>query len=325
MSTFNAAVRLGQARIKARPEHFCVHEVLDRAFSGEGEHAYFLVEKTSLNTTDVVAMLAADFQVPPQTVGYAGRKDKHAVTRQWFSVPTPQENWLPQDARVKVLCRGRSEKKLRRGDHSANRFELTLTQVRDCDAAMAQALSGCFPNYFGPQRLSAENVRQAQDWLRSGGWGRDARDQPRGARRRAQKQNQGRRGWHLSVLRSLLFNAVLEQRVAAGNYASLIDGDIAIQAMPSGPLWGRGRSQVSGLAAQIESRALSVYADICEALEYAGVSMQRRALAVQPQQLQMVQTAADEWVLQFTLPPGVYATALLANHFTLHDASAYHE
>jgi tRNA pseudouridine13 synthase len=113
--------------------------------------------------------------------------------------------------------------------------------------------------------------------------------------------------------------------VAAGNYATLIDGDVAIHELPSGPLWGRGRSQVSGLAAEIETSALAPFAHTCEALEYAGVSMDRRVLAAQAKGLEVSQAADDVWVLKFTLPPGVYATTLLANHFNVHDASARHE
>jgi len=324
MSISNKQAPLPQAQIKMIPEHFRVHEVLELPFSGKGEHAYFYIEKTALNTTDVVAMLAEHFQLDPQTIGYAGRKDKHAVTRQWFSVPTPADQWQPEDARVKVLLSRRREKKLRLGDHSANIFELTLTQVRLYCGYSLDTLSDCFPNYFGAQRLSASNIAQAQDWLQAGGWGRESRNQRRGARRRQQKHQSSRRGWHLSVLRSLLFNAVLDKRVAADNYAILLDGDLAEKGMPTGPLWGRGRSQVSGVAADIETSALVSFAQTCEALEYAGVTMDRRVLAVQPQEVNVCQAAEDEWLVKFTLPPGVYATTLLANHFNVIDASAYH-
>jgi tRNA pseudouridine13 synthase len=325
MSISNKQAPLPQAQIKLIPEHFRVDEVLQLPFSGQGEHACFYIEKTALNTTDIVAMLAQHFQVAPQTIGYAGRKDKHAVTRQWFSVPTPADQWQPEDTRVKVLMSRRREKKLRLGDHSANSFELTLTQIRHSCASSLDRLSDCFPNYFGAQRLSASNIAQAQKWLQAGGWGRESRDQPRGARRRQQKHNNPRRGWHLSVLRSLLFNAVLDKRVAAGNYAILLGGDAAVDEMPTGPLWGRGRSQVSGIAAEIETSALAPFAQTCEALEYAGVSMDRRVLAVQPQDLTVFQATEDECVVKFTLPPGVYATTLLATYFNVIDASAYHE
>ncbi len=325
MSISNRQAPLPQAQIKTIPEHFRVHEVLELPFSGQGEHAYFFIEKTALNTTDVVAMLAKHFQVAPQAIGYAGRKDKHAVTQQWFSVPTPVDQWQPEDARLKVLLSRRRERKLRLGDHSANTFELTLTQIRHWCGSSLDTLSDCFPNYFGAQRLSASNIAQAQDWLQAGGWGQESRDQPRGARRRQQKHNSPRRGWHLSVLRSLLFNAVLDKRVAADNYSILLDGDLAENGMPTGPLWGRGRSGVSGVAAEIETSALTSFAQTCEALEYAGVSMDRRVLAVQPQDLNVCQATDNEWVVKFTLPPGVYATTLLAKHFNVIDASAYHE
>jgi tRNA pseudouridine13 synthase len=320
MSISNAQTLTPIAHIKGLADHWRVYEVLDLAFSGQGEHAYFYIEKTSLNTADIAAMLAADFNLAPVAIGYAGRKDKHAVTRQWFSVPTKENTWQPKDVRVEVLDARRSDKKLRRGDHTANQFELRLTGVQHWSDALAFSLQGVFPNYFGPQRLSTGNIEQAKAWLQAGSWGRNAPGQPRGARRRKQS-DKGMRGWHLSVLRSLLFNAVLDRRVVLGNFASEIQGDLMVQGSPTGPLWGRGRSQVSGQAADVESSALVPYQDICEALEYAGVSMARRVLAQRPGEFSAQQISSDEVVLRFTLPPGAYATTLLGSQFDIVDDS----
>ena len=76
------------AVIKARPEHFRVTEDLGLALDGQGEHAYFFVRKRGLNTLDVARALAEACGVRVSDVGFAGRKDKHAVTEQWFSVPS---------------------------------------------------------------------------------------------------------------------------------------------------------------------------------------------------------------------------------------------
>ncbi len=78
-------------RLKERPEDFRVEERLAFAPSGTGEHLYLFVEKTGLQTEELAARLALRFSVARRDVGYAGRKDRRAVTRQWFSVPTRTE------------------------------------------------------------------------------------------------------------------------------------------------------------------------------------------------------------------------------------------
>ena len=74
--------------IKSSVDAWRVNERLCIPFAGHGEHAYFYVEKSNLNTLDVARQLAQICGVPLMQVGYAGLKDKHGITRQWFSVAT---------------------------------------------------------------------------------------------------------------------------------------------------------------------------------------------------------------------------------------------
>lgn len=320
------------AHIKAAPEHWRVYEHLAAPLSGEGEHAYFYVEKTQLNTMDVVKLLAQAYQVESYQVGYAGRKDKHAVTRQWFSVPTTNNDWMVCAPELSCLRRARHHRKLRHGVHAHNEFEILLTQ---CDAEVAERaadFSQLFPNYFGYQRVSDDNVLQAKAWLARSGLGSsggaDTRSTQNAPRRRA-RGRRGRkvtpqRGWHMSVLRSHLFNEVLARRVAQGNHCVEIEGDVLSAGVPTGPLWGRGKSPVTGLAALVEEQALAPHRSICDVLEFTGLSQARRALVAQAQNLN-VESAANEIKLTFSLPPGVYATALLSHTLNLYDCSVHHE
>ena len=74
-------------RLRARPEDFRVEEIPLVEPEGEGEHLYLWLEKTGRDTEAVAKELAELAGVAPGEVGFAGRKDKNAVTRQWFSVP----------------------------------------------------------------------------------------------------------------------------------------------------------------------------------------------------------------------------------------------
>ena len=313
--------------IKHEPRDWRVYENLGFAFTGEGEHAYFLVEKENLNTVDVASALARACNVPLHFVGFAGLKDKRAITRQWFSVPQSGDNWPLDLPDIRCLASERHAKKLRRGQHESNYFEIRLTKTHSLAPSLEAKIADCFPNYFGPQRTSQSNVKQALAWLAKGQWGAQrgegdrSTDHKRNNRRRKSRAGNGRGGWHLSVLRSLLFNEVLTRRVDLGNYGQAIEGDVLHEGVPTGPLWGRGRSASGGVALQVEQEALHAYADTCEALEFAGVDQARRNLAVYPQGLHIETVEDDVQLLSFSLPPGAYATSLLANAVSVVDDS----
>ena len=116
------------ATIRDKPEDFDVTEELDFEFSGDGEHDYLFVEKTNTNTEWLARQLAKFAEVAAKDVGYSGLKDRHAVTRQWFSVPRwNQPDWSTFElGDVRILDQQRNLRKLRRGAHRRNRFRIVL-------------------------------------------------------------------------------------------------------------------------------------------------------------------------------------------------------
>ena len=78
-------------RLRSRPEDFEVEEISAITPSGNGAHLWLWAEKVSANTDWVAGQLARAFGCSPKDVGYAGMKDRHAVTRQWFSIPSPAD------------------------------------------------------------------------------------------------------------------------------------------------------------------------------------------------------------------------------------------
>jgi tRNA pseudouridine13 synthase len=306
------------AQFRTRPEDFRVCELPAAEPSGDGEHLWLHVEKTGRSTPDVAGALAATFRVPEHAVGYAGMKDKHAVTRQWFSVHTEADPAravsASAEAGLTVLSAARHRRKLRRGELAGNAFRLRLEGVvgSGWQEALADTRALGVPNYFGPQRFGTDNLAAAVDWL---------------ANRRRRRISAFRRGLHLSVLRSLLFNEVLGARVAADCWRRPLPGDVlappamrgeAGPPVPTGPLWGRGRSAVGGAAAELERKALEPHRAVCEGLEHAGLSQERRSLVLRAPDLTWSRED-DAVVLSFSLPPGAYATVLLAEAFELRE------
>lgn len=305
------------AHIKRNPADFVVREDLGFAPAGSGEHVFYLVRKEGCNTADVARALAEALQVSTGHIGYAGLKDRHAITEQWFSAVTDQDAWPCSLPGVECLRSARHTRKLRRGQHRGNQFVLRLRETDVYAETQLRALSAGFPNYFGAQRLSPSNREQALKWLAQQHLGPE-----RTSRRRRKPARGGRRGWHLSVLRSMLFNAVVAARVARGNADHIIAGDVLADDVATGPLWGRGRSGASGLALEIETEALRDYAEICTSLEYSGLSQDRRPIWVVPENLQIQTIESGVIELSFALPAGAYATSMLEHVVNVVDDSA---
>lgn len=316
--------------LRVTPEDFQVWELPLIEPQGSGSHLWLEVCKRDANTQWVAGRLATAAGVPARDVGYAGMKDRHAVTTQWFSVGLQEaadpdwSHWaIPGVTILQARLHGR---KLQRGALRGNRFRLRVRHLRGrvdtLPARLGRAARTGVPNYFGPQRFGREgaNVERGIRWLERGG-----------------RLRRSDRSLYLSAVRSYLFNAVLAERVGQGNWNRLVDGDLAMldgtrstfsvdrvdaeleqrcaafDIHPTGPLPGgaRGRSGASvAAAAEIEESVLQPYAHVAAALQGAGVDADRRSLRVLPAGLDW-QVHGTDLVLEFALPPGAYATAVL--------------
>lgn len=148
--------------LKRRPEDFLVQETPLYDPAGEGEHLYLMVEKRSLSTFDAIGVLARHFGVRHEAIGYAGLKDKHAITRQVFSVhcpgKKPEDFPMLQHELMAVLWADMHTNKLRQGHLKGNRFSIKVREVEMTRALPAKRVldrltrSGV-PNYFGEQRF----------------------------------------------------------------------------------------------------------------------------------------------------------------------------
>jgi tRNA pseudouridine13 synthase len=148
--------------LKQRPEDFLVDEIPAYHACGEGEHLYLLVQKRGMSTMEMIRVLADHFRVRPDRIGYAGLKDKHAITRQTVSIhipgKKPEDFPLLQHDKISVLGAELHTNKLRPGHLRGNRFSIRVRGVRPTDVVTAQkvlttlAQTGV-PNRFGEQRF----------------------------------------------------------------------------------------------------------------------------------------------------------------------------
>jgi len=316
-------------RLKASPEDFHVDEVLGFAADGDGPHALLTVEKRGANTRWVAGELARLAGVQPRDVGYAGLKDRHAVTLQHFTVPIegrPEPEWsaLTTDG-FRVLAAVRHRRKLKIGALKGNRFRITLRELTRPVVELSPKLEAIrklgVPNYFGPQRFGrgGANVQQATAMLVEGRRIHDRR----------------LRSLLLSSARSLIFNALLSERVRAGNWDRLLPGEVLMldgshsvfksdaadtalekrlaegDVHPTGPLWGRGELPTAAEARALEEQVMQSYAVLARGLESAGLEISRRALRLPVRELAWEQPDAHTLTVEFFLPAGAYATTVL--------------
>lgn len=317
------------ARFRASPEDFRVEEIDGFEASGSGEHLLLTVEKRGMNTAFAAKRIAQWAGVQEAAIGYAGLKDRHALTRQRFSVHLPKRVAPDLSAlRSSDLSVLRSEwhaKKLPRGALAGNRFVLVLRDVagdRDAIAARLQAIAARgVPNYFGEQRFGREGGNVAEALAMFAG-------------RRVRREQ---RSLLLSAARSELFNRVLAVRAADGSWERGLEGEVwmldgsrsvfgpepwndalsarltAFDIHPSGPLWGAGELRTAAVARELEEAALADETALAlrSGLEKAGLKQERRALRLRPQALHWDGLSDDVLELRFELPAGTYATVVL--------------
>lgn len=318
-----------RARIKAQPEHFIVRERLGFSADGEGEHVLLTVRKRGANTHWVAKQLARHARVDARDVGYSGLKDRHAVTEQAFTVPARHlapEAWLQvATSEFAVIGAARHRRKLKRGAHKTNEFEITLSDVVGDMAALQERLPLIsrhgVPNYFGPQRFGrdANNLQLARRWMEQGEVIGD----------------RFQRGFALSAARAAIFNAVLEARVRRGDWNQLLSGDVAnlqgsnslfavdsvdeslaqrcadFDIHPTGPLWGGGELRTRCDVAVLEAQIAAEFQGFSTGLVAAGLCHERRALRSSVQNLTWT-LDATQLILRFTLSRGSFATAVVA-------------
>ncbi|MBT8048633.1 MAG: tRNA pseudouridine(13) synthase TruD [Gammaproteobacteria bacterium] len=313
--------------LRTQHEDFRVEELPLVKPDGEGNHLWLEIEKRGANTDWVARQLASQAGVPGRDVGYAGMKDRHGVTSQWFSIglqearDTDWDQWQLPDA--VILQAHRHHRKLKRGALRGNRFRIVARQLEGCRDGLEERLQQVaklgVPNYFGPQRFGhgGLNVARGAHWLEHGG-----------------RIPRHKKSIYLSAVRSFLFNAVVSRRVGLGNWNQILDGEIAsldgsrsgfacrmpdpelerrcdeFDIHPSGPLPGSGGRQPERDAAEIENEVLKPLGALIAGLEKAGLKSARRSLRLVPGAMSW-QCSDSELALKFDLPPGAYATAVL--------------
>ncbi|EHZ6873562.1 tRNA pseudouridine(13) synthase TruD [Providencia rettgeri] len=320
---------LSSGTLKSVPEDFIVKEDLGFELDGEGEHVMVRAEKTGCNTVFVAEQLAKFAKISARAVSYAGLKDRHAVTEQWFCLQMPGKEtpvfstWQLEGCRILAVTR--QKRKLRIGSLKGNQFEITLRDISDAKDVEQRlqkvALSGV-PNYFGEQRFGrdGQNLTQALRW----------------ANQEINVRERNKRSFYLSAARSAMFNHVASERIANNTAQHVMLGD-ALQLTGRGswfvatqdefatlqprlesnelsitaPLPGDGELGTQDEALAFETQCLEDYQPFISLMQRERVSSARRAVVVKPQNLQWEWLDDSTVKLNFFLNSGCFATSVV--------------
>lgn len=317
-----------QAQFRSRDEDFQVNEITNRELKESGPHMYLYIEKKGTNTHWLARKLANHAKIDLKDVGYAGLKDRHAITRQWFSLPI--KNKEPDLTHVfngddfTLIEKGFYGVKLKRGALGGNQFKLVLRDVigdpSEIDARLALIKSNGVPNYFGAQRFGHdnENLVQAEKFYLTG-------KRPR---------NRQKTSMYLSASRSYLFNQMLAQRVKGNTWDQIIDGEVfgfsgSLRGFiqegsqeetsrfeqkdihPTCALWGRGNSLADKQLLKIEQAVANQHPLFSEGIEKQGMKQERRATRLLLPDLAWTWLESDVLELNFELASGLFATSVL--------------
>jgi tRNA pseudouridine13 synthase len=322
-------------RFKTQPEDFEVEEIPAYQPSGSGPYLYLWIEKRGLGAEYFVRQVAKRLGLGVIEIGTAGLKDRHAVTRQWVSVPARVEERLAQldGDGIRVLSVTRHGNKLRPGHLRGNRFRVLLRDVvadagERLPALLERLRRDGLANFYGEQRFGREGATGLlglallrQEPLPTGGT--------------ISALNPFLRKLALSAAQSALFNHYLRVRITDGLHRRVLAGDVmakwpvgakfvvedvareqarldAREIVPAGPMFGRKNFRAAGEAAEREEQVLRDAGLTPQSFTPFGKLMPgaRRHNLVYLEDL-TANVDSDGVRLSFTLPAGCYATVLL--------------
>ncbi|WP_109433140.1 tRNA pseudouridine(13) synthase TruD [Aggregatibacter segnis] len=313
------------ALLKAECADFVVKEQLGYDMTGDGEFVAVKVRKTDCNTLFVGEQLAKFAGISARNMSYAGLKDRKAVTEQWFSLqmpgqPTPDFSQFSLEG-VEILDVTRHQRKIRIGSLQGNHFEILLRNAEETDELKERldflAKNG-FPNYFTEQRFGRDgnNLTQALRW----------------ANGEIKVKDRHKRSFYLSAARSEIFNLIVSKRMELDLAQQILIGDVLQlngshswfvvdesedlaqlqrrlaqqDVLLTAPLIGEEEKS----AVDFENEIFAQHQALFALMRQERMKAARRPILMQPQQFQW-QFEPNGLRLQFDLPAGSYATALI--------------
>ena len=330
---------------KQSSETFVVKEIPLYNFSGDGEHLVLYVRKKNLTTFELIKEFSNQLGINQKDIGYAGLKDKNALTYQYISIHKKHQKNLYRfnHKDIKILNTTYHKNKIKIGHLKGNSFFIRLKKVNEVnklkiDEVLKSIKTYGMPNFFGYQRFGKDKNNY-----------KDGKDILDGIKK---ERNKRVRKFLINSYQSYLFNLWLSKRIELSKLIDefskdeletllnipkntiksiksqqhpfkILDGDL-MQHYPYGKLFEYGHDDyerflkkdisVTGLLSGKKVKKSSSIARVYEKDfdEELNVNGARRFAWVFVEQLKGVYKEKEAWYeLEFYLPKGAYATTLL--------------
>jgi len=284
------------------PEDFVVEEIIDPKFTRKfkrvgcrvgkmsGDYALCLLRKRGKTTEEAVRFVSKKLGVSVSKIGFAGLKDKNAVTLQHLTLKGVKEvgidKFVAKNLDLEFLQY--TDKCINIGDILGNRFKISLHKAKAKWDALERLSKYGFPNYFGPQRF-----------------GKDGKNHIIGKRILKEKKSsfsKERSRFYIHSYQSYLFNTALENYLKKGGKPIYKEMGIL------GYNQKVGRSQIEKEIIQLAKKDGITWKDFkIDQMKLLSRGTKRPAFV----KCDMFLHGPEPLVLKFILPPGSYATALL--------------
>jgi tRNA pseudouridine13 synthase len=327
-------------KIREKAEYFSVEEIPLYNPSGDGNHLYVNLTREGMTTRDIQKHLAGIFNVKPEKVGCAGMKDKNAKVIQTFSIEVGNQESdfvedfiqdsmekITQTLSVTVNWARLHNNKIRIGHLIGNMFKIRITglsmepiiALERANAIANQINKTGVPNFYGPQRFGfdGENVDRGLEIIQG----------------KYSPDDKWLRRLLISSYQSYLCNRYLAKRVETGNFARILEGDIAKKHDTGGmfkvedstkeqprydsneisftaPIYGSGMTETTGIAGKMEAQVLEESEVTMEQLDKAGANGTRRLGRIFVPDI-VIKGEENTLILTFSLPKGAFATTIL--------------
>jgi len=186
---------------------FIVDEIPLYEFTGEGEHLILHVRKKDMTTWEMVSAIAKYCKIKQRDIGYAGLKDKHAMTMQYISLLAKDNEAIMKTfnhEKIKILGTYRHNNKIRIGHLKGNHFKVRLKKVLGVqkdklDSVVKWVKKNGVPNYFGNQRFgnTGDNWKEGKSIIEG----------------TLKLRDRKKKTFLLNAYQSYLFNACLSKRI----------------------------------------------------------------------------------------------------------------
>lgn len=151
-------------KLKQLPEDFVVIERPAVKTEVQGKYLYFWMKKREKNTIDAVKELAKALRIREKDIGFAGSKDKQAVTEQLISLAGVKKEIIEELIIKQVVLEfyGYGSKPISLGDLQGNEFEIV---IRNLSKEKIEEIT-LVENYFDEQRFSEHNIEIGRHLIR---------------------------------------------------------------------------------------------------------------------------------------------------------------